>query len=119
MKTLNLIVPSSLILCLFGCKSRDFAKVDAAGRQEATDQEAPQLIHSNFGELKSFIQERFPGGAYLFVGHGSAGQFKDTDKALADLSKITSTISARSKGQKWVAVYGGDDAIQVNPILDS
>lgn len=94
---------------------RDFAKVDAVGRQETTDQAVTPVIHSTFDDAMRFIQERFPGGAYLFVGHGSSGQFKDTEKALENLAKITSAISARSKGKKWVAVYGGDDSNPEKP----
>lgn len=44
----------------------------------------------------------------LFIGYGSSAMFADTQAALDSLEPLLSSVQARSKGEPFTAVYGGD-----------
>ena len=57
---------------------------------------------------RTISEEAAKAPVLLFVGYGSSAMFADTQAALDSMQPLLSDVQARSNGQPFTVVYGGD-----------
>ena len=81
----------------------------AAGDQAMMTQEL------NLTQFNAVVASNGYNGAYLFFGHGSKGQFKDTAEMERALDQVVAEFDNKHGKGKWLLVFGGDPANAEKP----
>jgi hypothetical protein len=66
-------------------------------------------------QLNALIPKQGYAGAYLFLGHGSKGQFKDVSEMEKVMEEMIQELDGKHGKGKWLLVFGGDPANAEKP----
>ncbi len=69
----------------------------------------------NVDQLNTLIPDKGYKGAYLFLGHGSKGQFNDVKEMERALDQVVGEFNLKYGQGKWLLVFGGDPANEQKP----
>ena len=64
----------------------------------------------SLSELNTFIPDKGYKGAFLFLGHGSKGQFNDVNEMERAVDQVVGEFNIEYGIGKWLLVFGGDPA---------